>query len=690
MGLSEALLQGMAEATCLGVMTTDDNLKITGWNHWLETNSGIPSIDLVGRSVLEAFPELVSRRLERYYRQAISGQMVLLSQRLHGYLLPFPPSVAEIGLPRMPQSVRIAPILNQGRVVGTVTVIEDATERYVNEAALRARAREQAAVAALSQQALAGGDLDALLQETAKTLSDVFDVEYCQVLTLLPKKQVLSQRACSGWKDAQLGAEAMVGPGSFLEYALTSGQPVIVKDFAIETRFQITPGMREMKIASAAGVPIFSGKKPFGVIAVYKCTRRVFTDEDIRVLQAVASLLGFAVERGHLEQQLRQRVDDLAGEAQRKDEFLAMLSHELRNPLAPIRNAVQIIRLAGAANSSVKQASEIVDRQVQHMVRLVDDLLDVSRISRGKIQLHKEMIDLASVLVRAVESVRPLIDLRGHELTLTYPQQPVWVYGDATRLVQVLANLLNNAAKYTDAGGHIWLTAGREGDEAVLSVRDTGIGIPADLLPHVFDLFVQSNRALDRSEGGLGIGLTLARRLVEMHNGKITVSSGGIGFGSEFVIRLAASPDREMPVADKAPDRESRHIPPSARRRVLIVDDNVDSAASLAMLLQLHLHDVRVAHDGKTALAEVSTSRPEIVFLDIGLPGMDGYEVARKLRSEYDHKSLTLIAMTGYGHEDDRRNSQAAGFNAHLVKPADLDAILEFLKRTSDAIDSSD
>jgi signal transduction histidine kinase/ActR/RegA family two-component response regulator len=434
--------------------------------------------------------------------------------------------------------------------------------------------------------------------------------------------------------------------------------------------------LRELGVISAAGVPIDTGKHPYGVLAVYQRTRRNFTDEDIRVLQAISNVLGFAIERGHLEGQLRQRADELAEEGRRKDEFLAMLAHELRNPLAPIRNAVQIIGIAGAGNSTVEGASEIINRQIQHMVHLVDDLLDVSRISRGKVQLSMERVDLATILHRAIESAQPLIDMRKHDLTVTV-SKPIWLEGDPTRLVQILANLLNNAAKYMDPGGHIWLSADLEDDDAIVRVRDSGIGIRTDLLPHIFDLFVQSDRSLDRSEGGLGIGLTLVRRLVELHGGSVSASSAGQGKGSEFIVKLPAVPAPAAPANVTKPILNSFHGP----TRVLVVDDNQDSATSLAILLKLKMHEVRVAYDGITALNEVRFFQPDIVFLDIGLPGKDGYEVARSLRSEQFGDKLLLVAMTGYGQESDRRRSQAAGFDGHLVKPADLAALEEFLKR---------
>lgn len=352
-----------------------------------------------------------------------------------------------------------------------------------------------------------------------------------------------------------------------------------------------------------------------------------------------------------------------------KDEFLAMLAHELRNPLAPLVNALHILRLSPPNAEVASGALDIAHRQTHHLSRLVDDLLDVSRITRGKIQLRKEKIDLAEIIRSALETSQPMIDSRHHSLKVRVPPEPLSVYADPTRLSQVLANLLNNAAKYTEEGGAIFLEVEREGDQAVIRVRDTGIGIPAALLPHVFDLFVQADRSLDRSQGGLGIGLTLVRRLVELHGGEVSASSPGPRQGSEFVVRL--------PLWTGAPAVDDAFPPASASgangqtKKILVVDDNADAAHSLALILRSHGHEVAEAHDGPSALAEAQQFQPNVVVLDIGLPQMDGYEVARRLREQFFGRPLRLIAMTGYGQEEDRRRSVAAGFDCHLVKPVD-------------------
>jgi PAS domain S-box-containing protein len=365
----------------------------------------------------------------------------------------------------------------------------------------------------------------------------------------------------------------------------------------------------------------------------------------------------------------------------RKDEFLAVLAHELRNPLAPIRNSLHILRLSAQHDPVAERIGEMMERQVNHMVRLVDDLLEVSRITRGKIELHKESVELAAIVRSAVETSRPLIDAAGHELALSIPADPLTLEGDSVRLAQVLANLLNNAAKYTEPGGHIWLTARREVDEVVISVRDTGVGIPPEMLPRVFELFTQLDRHADRAQGGLGIGLTLVKSLVEMHGGSVEASSEGAGRGSEFVVRLPLG-TAALPTHD--PGKAARPSDVLALRRVLVVDDNRDAAESLSMLLKLLGADVHVAYNGPDALEALAKYKPAVVLLDIGMPGMDGHEVARRIRQQSEFQDVTLIALTGWGQEADRQRSQSAGFDYHLIKPADVDALQNLLISVED------
>jgi PAS domain S-box-containing protein len=385
-----------------------------------------------------------------------------------------------------------------------------------------------------------------------------------------------------------------------------------------------------------------------------------------------------AVSRDVTEQ--RRSEEALQEAARRKDEFLAMLSHELRNPLAPLRNAVQILRLQDSKDPHLVTVRDMIERQVLHLVRLVDDLLDVSRVSRGKIQLRKEPLDLAVALRQAEEMSRTVVNARRHELTVTLPEEPVLVEGDLTRLTQVISNLLDNAAKYTDEGGKVWLTLEKKSAMAVLRIRDTGRGLDPETLKDVFDLFYQSGRNLDRADGGLGIGLALVKSLVQMHGGTVEAQSAGRGKGSEFIVCLPCLPS---PARTRSAGLLVPPAPSNQHARVLVVDDNHDSAKSMALLLQLEGHEVLTAHDGKTALEISLRERPDLVLLDIGLPGLDGYQTCQAMRAG-GLKDALIVAMTGYGQEEDRRRSQQAGFDAHQVKPVDLQAIRDLLARRSD------
>ncbi len=399
-------------------------------------------------------------------------------------------------------------------------------------------------------------------------------------------------------------------------------------------------------------------------------------DAEGRVIGA-SKIARDVTERKRVEQELEAAAAALREADRHKDEFLALLAHELRNPLAPLRAGLQVMRMAAGDAALVARTRDMMDRQLSHMVRLIDDLLDISRVSRNKMELRRSRVLLADVVSSAVETARPVLEAAGHELTVSLPAEPVHLDADLTRLAQVFGNLLHNSSKYTERGGHIWLTATLDGELLVVAVRDNGIGIPAAAFPSIFDMFSQVDRSTERSSGGLGIGLALVKGLVEMHGGSVEASSPGPGGGSTFTVRLPvlkghAEPAPEVPAA-ALPDCSGSH------RRILVVDDNRDAAATMATMLQMLGNEVRTAGDGLEAIEVAERFRPQVVLMDIGLPKLDGYEVTRRIREQAWGREAAVIALTGWGQEADRGRSREAGCDGHLVKPIDLPSLEKLL-----------
>jgi PAS domain S-box-containing protein len=437
------------------------------------------------------------------------------------------------------------------------------------------------------------------------------------------------------------------------------------------------------------------GKVRYGATVAGEAVWRRRDDTRVPVFRACARIVadGWVAGISHIVQDItaqvesRREVDRLLGDLKetdrRKDVFIATLAHELRNPLAPIRNAAAVLRFAPGLDPKVQWCRDVIDRQVQHMGALLEDLLDVSRLTRDMIRLHRERVELGTVIVQAVEATRPLVEGRRHELTLDLPPDPIEVDGDVNRLIQIFGNLLSNAAKYTDPGGHIRVTAERRHDRAVVRVEDTGIGIRAENVDRIFELFSQVAPGAEGSEG-LGIGLALVKALVDRHGGSVTARSDGIGQGSEFTVTLpVAPPSRIEPLEGMTTARRPRdgtHY----HRRVLVVDDNVDAAESLAVILRIDGHEVRTTHDGMRAIEMADEFRPHVVLLDLGMPKLNGYEVARRVRGEAWGRDVFLVACTGWGQPEDRRRSKAAGFDHHIVKPVSPEAVLELVAASAE------
>jgi len=525
-----------------------------------------------------------------------------------------------------------------------------------------------------------GGSLDAaqITQELARlvvpTLADFIFITLLSSDDGRPRHEIGLQRAgdvvlerVEGCEDAVAGAAIQrVLKGAEGEWWSQQGDHCR----RLASALKLAPGVSS---TSLIVVPLHAQGRTLGALALgLGPSGRTFDVDTTSVARDLASRAGLALDNAALYQKIHDA-------DQRKNEFIAMLAHELRNPLAPIRNALHLLQYAESDPTRAAWARDIIHRQLRQLVRLVDDLLDLSRITRGKIELKIEAVDVAEVVAAAVETAKPAVDALGHALTLSLPSEPLRIKGDFARVAQVLGNIVNNAAKYTERGGKIVLSATREGGEVVVRVRDTGVGIQKEYLRTIFEPFTQLARTIDRAQGGLGIGLTLVQRLVEMQGGSVSAVSEGRDRGSEFVVRLPAS--SESPPVNASNDSRQSVAPFDSRpMSVLVVDDNVDVAESTAIVLRVTGCDVHLAHDGTSALESVTRLSPDVVLLDIGLPGMDGYQVAERIRARPEHKHTLLLAVSGYGQEEHRARSKKAGFDDHLVKPIDPIMLMELMR----------
>jgi PAS domain S-box-containing protein len=631
---SVSLLDTLLASAPVGISFLDRDLRFVRINAVMAELHGSDSATVAGRSLREELPDLAPK-VEPFYRRVLATGEPVVGLEVSGETPAFPGERRHFLANYYPIRSR------EGPPVGVGAAVVEITQRKRAEEALR---------------------------ESNQTLSALIQASPLGVMVLRPEDGTVqlwnpAAERIFGWTESEvLGRPLPVVPEDRREElrgildAVARGEPLQ----GVETRHRRKDGTPIDVSLWMAAVPAPEGVRVLGIV------------HDVTERQRLVA------ERGRLESELRQRVEELAAADRRKDEFLAMLAHELRNPLAAVSNAAYVLDRKSSGDPRSHELLGMVGRQIRHLSRLVDDLLDVSRFSRGKIELRREPVELRRAVEGAVETARPLIEQRRHALTVALPDEPLWLEADVTRIEQIFANLLHNAAKFTEPGGRIELTAERQGSEAVLRVRDDGAGISADLLPHVFDLFVQEERSLARSHGGLGIGLTLVRSLVERHGGSIAAASEGAGRGSEITIRLPL-------LAREGVDDDASTIVPGKGEsdgrpaRILLVEDNLDAAEALSELLRMWGHEVAVAHDGVSALRTAVEKTPGVVLLDIGLPGMDGYEVARKMRAIPALAAARLIALTGYGQEADRRRSSLAGVDHHLVKPVDLEQLRSLL-----------
>ena len=542
-------------------------------------------------------------------------------------------------------------------------------ERQRSADALGADLQVMTRLQALSTRLVRAADLKPLLQDilaaaAALTGTDKGDI---RLVDAASGRLALVVQQRLGRRFAEQLAAADAGTA---DWPMPDAQRLVIEDLERLEGGALRDAALEDGVRALQCTPLISRSgRLLGLLGTYFRVPQQPDERALRGMDLLARMAADFIERQRAEQALRDA-------DRRKDEFLATLAHELRNPLAPICNAVEILQRRDVDGPVLHDTAGMLERQVRQLIRLVDDLLDVNRVSRGRILLRPLRVELAAVVSQAVEAAMPMLRARGHDLRVTLPAEPLPLQADPARLVQVLGNLLSNAGKFSDPGSRIALVVERDAGQAVLYVRDPGIGIEPDQLQRIFELFVQVDTSLERSTSGLGIGLTLAQRLVELHGGTLTAHSEGLGHGSEFVVRLPLL--APLPVAPPAPSPPAR-VPGRHARHILVVDDNVDGAQSLAELLRLLGHRADVAHDGQTALALAERLRPDVVLLDIGLPGMNGHEVCRRLRAQPWGKGMLLVAVTGWGQEADRERSRAAGIDAHLVKPVDVDALLALM-----------
>lgn len=639
--------------------------KLTGWRQ--EEAKGAP-LEKVFHIINETTREKVENPAERALRE---GAIVGLAN--HTIL------IARDGSER-PIDDSAAPIWNERcELAGAVLVFRDITDRKKGEREAEEQLRFTKLNAEIGDALTSRNNSEEMLQACVDSLLRNLQGALVRTWIFAPPKHWKQPSATAG--DA--AAPSWLTAGRLDEEngwtAKVSRQPraQFLELLSEERDEEVREWAREQGIVAAAACPLRVQERRIGVVALF--SRHPIGARALHALEVAAGAMALGIERSAMEEKLREYVADLSDADRRKDEFLATLAHELRNPLAPMRNGLQLLRLTGGLNADAEATRAMMERQIEQMVRLVDDLMDVSRITRGKLELRRERVLLSEVVGNAIETARPLIEEMGHELQLCLPEEPIPLYADRVRLAQVFSNLLTNSAKYMERGGLIQLWATQERDQVVVRVRDQGVGISEDHLPQIFQMFSQLDRSLHQAQGGLGIGLSLVKRLTEMHGGEIEAQSDGAGKGAEFIVRLPMLKEN----APAAPNGEEKRQLHKSSMRILVVDDNRDGADSLSLMLRLMGNETFAAYDGEEGVQKAEELRPDVVLLDIGLPKLNGYEACARIREREWGKDLILIAITGWGQDEDRRRSQEAGFNYHLVKPVDPHAFSKLLAELS-------
>lgn len=650
----------------VGLCFVDRDLRYVSINDALAEMNGRSPDYFLGRTVREAVPELADT-IEVHYRRVIDTGQPVIDQEV------------QRSIPGRPKECRFAlssyyPVHNEnGELLGVNVAVQEITRRKATEA-------DTLFLLDLGECIRFAANPDELLWAVGIALGEHLKVSRCGFIEVDAEHDRFTvQRDYHPHLPSLVGSYPLRALSPSVIDAARSGQTTAIADVAEDKRtLEYVDTYRQFGVRSLVAAPLLRDGKLVSALIVGAAERCDWSEREIGLINVVAERTWLAVEKLRLDNALRESDAALRDADRRKDEFLATLAHELRNPLSLIRNVITLERTPGIPESDAHWGHDIIDRQVNYLTRLTDDLFDVSRITREKLVLQREPLNLAEVVGAAVESSRPLIDQRKHELTVTMSQDSVFVEADRVRLTQVFMNLLNNAAKYTPSPGHIWLNVEQAGDTVVVRVKDTGIGISAENLPYVFDLFYQVDRSFTRSEGGLGLGLTLVHRLAKMHGGKVEVRSDGVTRGSEFIVHLPVLPHESFKERCEGDDRNDYAIS-NRCRRILVADDFPQSAEVLAQLLRQDGNDVQVAQDGMEAVETASRFRPDVAVLDLAMPRLNGYDAARMIREQPWGKGMLLIALSGWGQQLDFQRTKEAGFDAHLTKPAKYESLMELL-----------
>jgi PAS domain S-box-containing protein len=650
----------------VGLCFVDRDLRYVFINNALAEMHGRSPEYFIGKTVREAAADLADN-VEAHYRRVIDTGQPVIDEEIQA-IHPNPSQERRIYV------CSYYPVHTEtGQLLGVNVAVRDITRRKQAEA-------DTLFLLDLGEGIRFAADADELLWAVAVALGEHLKASRCSFVEVDTDHERLTvQRDYHPHLRSLVGSYSLSAVSQSVMAAAKAGQIIAIADAQSDERTaDIFTSNQEWGVRSLVITPLLRDGAWVSALIVASSDAHEWTEREITLVNIVAERTWLAVERLRLDNVLRESDAALRDADRRKDEFLATLAHELRNPLSLVRNVITLQRTPIAPEADPRWGQDIIERQVSYLTRLTDDLFDVSRITRDKLELQREPVSLAEVIRAAVESSRPLIDQRRHELTVTMSQDSIYVEADRVRLTQVLMNLLNNAAKYTPHPGHIWLNVEQAGDTVIVRVKDTGIGIAAENLPHLFDLFYQVDRSFTRSEGGLGLGLTLVHRLVEMHGGQVEVRSDGVNRGSEFIVHLPV-----LPVASLDPRGDTTDtlcaVASSRCRRILVADDFQQSATILARLLRQEGNEVQVAHDGVEAVKSAAQFRPDVAVLDIAMPKLDGYDVARMIREQPWGKQMFLIALSGWGQQLDRQRTKEAGFDAHLTKPAKYETLMALL-----------